>query len=385
MVLDCKIGIFSPMKTQLFEALLRMVQLAPTSLEDLSIDWEDAGNRNAFLEMADRGGVAPWCYYQLVQSESFLAVPDSLKEALKSRYMVTLLANQQKLALFRQIEMVLGAAIPVALLKGMALAFSVYPDEALRPMGDLDLLVPEELVFEALDRLLSHGGVSAHIPVSRWHEAHHGHVRAIQLPPYQSLIELHARLYAHGKEAQPPGMTWQVAVTSLSSAQGSFKGLKEPYLLYHLATHLDDNAVKGGIRLGWLLDVALVLEKAADPLTLVKQVLAIHPPVNKQVLQALGWAFRLMSPRVQAALEVYLSAYLDFPDVDNFRQRPTDQHLYRHSFLQSVMQTPGWSTRLALIWYQVFPSFEYMQFYYRTSSRRGLVGDYWRRLLKGVK
>ncbi len=235
------------MKTQLFEALLRMVQLAPPSMDDLFIDWEDAGNRNAFLEMADRRGVAPWCYYQLVRPESKIAVPDSLKEVLKSRYMATLLANQQKLALFRQIETVLGAAIPVALLKGMALAFWVYPDEALRPMGDLDLLVPEELVFQALDRLLSHGGVSAHVPLSRWHEAHHGHVRAIQLPPYQPLIELHARLYAHGKEAQPPGMTWQGAMTSFASAQGSFMGLRESYLLYHLSTHLYDNAVMGGI------------------------------------------------------------------------------------------------------------------------------------------
>ena len=48
-------------------------------------------------------------------------------------------------------------AIPVVLLKGMALAASLYPDPALRPMNDVDLLVPSALLSQAAARLRAEG------------------------------------------------------------------------------------------------------------------------------------------------------------------------------------------------------------------------------------
>lgn len=47
--------------------------------------------------------------------------------------------------------------IPVVLLKGSALALVYYKDWALRPMNDLDLLVPRENVLQAVDWLCENG------------------------------------------------------------------------------------------------------------------------------------------------------------------------------------------------------------------------------------
>lgn len=41
-------------------------------------------------------------------------------------------------------------SIPVVVLKGGALAFTLYPDASWRPLTDIDLLVPEEWLEDAL-------------------------------------------------------------------------------------------------------------------------------------------------------------------------------------------------------------------------------------------
>jgi hypothetical protein len=47
--------------------------------------------------------------------------------------------------------------VPVVVLKGGALAFTHYSDPAIRPLSDIDLLVPEQRVGEVRERLVSAG------------------------------------------------------------------------------------------------------------------------------------------------------------------------------------------------------------------------------------
>ncbi|MER3458636.1 MAG: hypothetical protein C4309_08450, partial [Chloroflexota bacterium] len=50
-----------------------------------------------------------------------------------------------------------AASIPAIVLKGPALALTIYPDPALRVIGDLDLLVRREQVEQAMAALHSLG------------------------------------------------------------------------------------------------------------------------------------------------------------------------------------------------------------------------------------
>ncbi len=104
-------------------------------------------------ELAQREGVAPLLYILLRGSD----LPPAVEHALRSAYYASAARN---LLLFRLLEDVLralhGTGVPVILLKGAALAPAVYGNIALRPMDDLDLLVPQaslETTIRALSAL----------------------------------------------------------------------------------------------------------------------------------------------------------------------------------------------------------------------------------------
>jgi hypothetical protein len=100
-------------------------------------DWD------LFSQMADREGVAPLMYWKL--KDSPVQVPNSTFNLLRSTYYQTLARNT---LMYQELERILKAldevGIPVIVLKGAALAATVYEDIGLRPMGDLDLLVSRE-------------------------------------------------------------------------------------------------------------------------------------------------------------------------------------------------------------------------------------------------
>ncbi len=73
---------------------------------------------------------------------SFL--PKACQNQLRAMYAATRLKNEQILNEFKTITSRLHqAGIPVVALKGICFALTIYPDIGLRPMVDLDLLVPK--------------------------------------------------------------------------------------------------------------------------------------------------------------------------------------------------------------------------------------------------
>ena len=89
-------------------------------------------------------------YRHLKDPENGEAVPTSVMAQLRATYLGNVAKN---LCFQTELRSALDALraqnIPVIVLKGAALAGSVYVDVGLRPMVDMDLLVPEECVFTA--------------------------------------------------------------------------------------------------------------------------------------------------------------------------------------------------------------------------------------------
>jgi hypothetical protein len=87
------------------------------------------------------------------------------------------------------------AGLRALLVKGAALALTVYPDPAARPMRDLDLLVRPEDEARAVAALVARGG-RAHAPGGRAHSAALLGETQIMLPlgALQVLVEVHATL-----------------------------------------------------------------------------------------------------------------------------------------------------------------------------------------------
>jgi len=92
-----------------------------------------------------RHKVSPLLYQRLREQRLDGQVPQAVLEQLGQTYLHTALRN---LRLYHELGLILSALgereIPAIVLKGGFLAHTVYPDNALRPMADIDLLVRTE-------------------------------------------------------------------------------------------------------------------------------------------------------------------------------------------------------------------------------------------------
>jgi len=96
-----------------------------------------------------------------------------------------------------------GAAsgVPVTLLKGISVSEELWPAEHLRPMGDVDVLVPRD-GYAAIEAALLAGGY-ARIPGPEQPGLQHG--VPLRHRTRGTLVELHRELFADGSELRRPG------------------------------------------------------------------------------------------------------------------------------------------------------------------------------------
>lgn len=201
-------------------------------------DWE------AWLDLARQHRLLPMLHWRLTRERADLPVPPKVSEVLAAnfkRWTLRALLIQRELLLTHRV--LNDAGIPHLALKGAYLAFHAYPHPALRPMRDLDILVPKEAVLRAYQVLLDAGFVRP--------KQHLGDLDATMqvfnhLPPLHSAsghvhIELHARFSNPDEEgggadlADDDGL-WQRAI-SLPTAGGTLSYLAPTDLLLHLIEH----------------------------------------------------------------------------------------------------------------------------------------------------
>jgi hypothetical protein len=97
--------------------------------------------------------------YSIVRKAD-LTVPGTVHEDLRQAYAEAMLTNHLCFQdLGRILFAVSKAGIPILLLKGAALAEALYTDRALRPMGDLDVLVRPRHAYVCRDTLVGLGYV----------------------------------------------------------------------------------------------------------------------------------------------------------------------------------------------------------------------------------
>ncbi len=142
--------------TQLILDVLRPNQ-TPTRWESdrirVNADWDDLAVRSIVL------GLAPQLHRRFGEWE--MAIPARAAAKFSATYQATATRNA---GIYQQLDEVLRACDqrglkPIAL-KGIHLAAKLYPDRALRPMNDIDLLfMPDELpVAEDLLQSIGYGG-----------------------------------------------------------------------------------------------------------------------------------------------------------------------------------------------------------------------------------
>lgn len=326
-----------------------------------TFDWELVSRR----ALDER--VAP-LLHSVLGTETF--APAAVRQQLEEAYLATAHRN---LFLFHELEGALAAlneaGVDVLVLKGAALAETLYRNIAVRPLLDFDLLVRREQVAQALKTLDALGyrrvGIEPHTGIALRHE---NEIHLRKKGQIDVHLELHWSLFdsPHYQERLPMAWFWESA-TSASVGDHRARILCAEAQLLHLCGHLMLH--HRGNELLWLHDIAellcayegriawsTVLEKATvcDIVLPLQQIIALvvaewGAPVPAGVLARLA---ALTPSAAEAQVFSWLAA----------EERPVLKR-----FWADLASMSNWSQRFSYAWRQLFPSRRYMRHRYGIS------------------
>jgi hypothetical protein len=164
--------------------------IEPADAPDM--DWD------TIVAEARRQGVAPLIYWRLAQDGQLKNIPEAAQNALREAYATTWMNNQRILSELSTLARLFQQAdIPAVVLKGACFVLTLYPDIGLRPMSDLDIMVPKARVTEAVQIAAGLGYLDAApeaVPGMNARVNHHVWLQKPDAPAH--LLEIHYSLVA---------------------------------------------------------------------------------------------------------------------------------------------------------------------------------------------
>jgi hypothetical protein len=202
-----------------------------------SVDW------NEVIAAAWRHGVAGLLFHNLHRSAAGEPVRPEVLHQLRQGYVRSAFRNQAHyVAIAEILERAAIIKLEVVLLKGAALARTVYHDQTLRPFADIDLLVRQSEVDKAKQVLRDLGyAIAPELLSEAFNRKYHNNLPFVRHLPNPVHIELHWRLTDRFSAAtfDYPAVLNRTLPISIDSTKGLKLG-REDHFLY-LALHLDNH------------------------------------------------------------------------------------------------------------------------------------------------
>ncbi|HEY0607711.1 MAG TPA: nucleotidyltransferase family protein [Herpetosiphonaceae bacterium] len=226
-----------------------------------------AADWRALPAMAQADGVLPLLAWRLEQQGWPETMPADLKSALRLAYYS---AVAQSSLIHAELGRVLAALAPittVVVLKGAALGPTLYPAAALRPLSDIDLLVPEQDLAAATAALQALGYAEMPELTPGINQLVEYHSRLQGGPRGSVTVELHWRLVAGAADWRSPAHDWfwqQIELWQSESDTPTVWQLTPAAHLLYLAAHLVLQHGAGQARLIWLYDLHLLVTRHGE-------------------------------------------------------------------------------------------------------------------------
>jgi hypothetical protein len=347
---------------------------------DLDVGWEE------LAEIIEAERLGPLLHRTAGDLGIF---PPPLEQALSQSYRFTTLRN---MLLLRELGRILGALerarVPVIVLKGAALAETVYGNLSLRPMGDVDLLVQRRDQASACGVI---GGLGYSLGRAETHPGalaeHENELVLYKADRVGVSVDLHWSLFDSPYYQSRIAMDWFWQTAQTATIAGvTARVLAPEALLIHLCGHLALH--HGATGLLWWHDIAEVLAfdraridwgellSRTQRYGLLAAVRAILPRVVEE------W----QAPMPADALQALLSRRPSAEEQRIFAQLSAVETPVGRRFWADLASMSGWRPRLRFAGTNLFPSAAYMRqryaiahplllpFYYPYRWWRGLRG-----------
>jgi hypothetical protein len=311
-------------------------------------------------------------------------VPSAAAELLQDTYRRSALS--QALA-YRELESLMGecarASIPLLVLKGAALARTLYSEPPLRPFGDLDVLIPQGEAHHLREMLIARGLRQVEMALG-FNLDYYGEMAFFATRASDLMIDLHWELAAPGyyRRRMDVGWFWENTEEFVVGAQRA-RRLNPTAQLMHLALHAGLHH-QDNLRLIWLYDIALLVTRRGKD---------IHWQAADEYARrtSLARPLRAMLDAAHSQWGVTLpqEAMTRFhPSPWAWRERAvyavtTARHPEARA-LSDAMSAPGMGQKLELVREQLFPTAAYMREHYGVTNDALLPFYYARRVLESA-
>ncbi|NJP05664.1 MAG: nucleotidyltransferase family protein [Chloroflexaceae bacterium] len=307
-------------------------------------------------------GLLPLLYHRLQRAGNLSLLPSHLQLILRTGYYHTASRNT---LLYRDLHDLLSAwsytsIPPPVLIKGVVLAQTGYPQIALRPMNDIDLLVPSEHVLAALRVMQSINYrlflVSHHLVLGSTH-------------PPRTHVDLHWSLFYRDTQGDPPPLAWfwqQVQPFTLSAASSHASTCHAQQLsttahVLYLIAHLGIQHEGRHARLLWFYDLHLLLSQQQHPIDW-----------DALLDRAATWGWSAMLADILTLTHQTFATTLPLWVLPALhRAAYTEDGVRRHTAIRvggviDVLRALSWSQRLVLLPTLLLPSPVYIRSRYPT-------------------
>jgi hypothetical protein len=332
----------------------------------------------------------PFFYRRIGSLPSECRPPETITDEMRQAFLVSVVRSVH---MERQLQEIIGAfqqeGVRVLVLRGPALAFSLYPDPAMRPGGDLDLLVLPEQIVQARGILESLGYkcLAKRFEVARdffreecfIHQEDPGNKFPVDL--HWVHWELHP-FFKGGEKVDIQDLfqrAWKVETPTLA-----FETLHPVDYLIHSAIHLI-MIHKNEMRLSWIYDTALLAHH-------------LQVPDDWETLQEKCVAWRARLPLEHCLKMAQVWTGLELPDgFDDFSTWPpptkdeaavwadTMHHHWVTILLKRSLANPSLLLRrVPSLFRLLFPHPDMVRYCYPTSSNWLLPVSYVRRWFRWV-
>jgi hypothetical protein len=373
------------MLTETEKALISLIRFGLPFSDDpvviSSISREEWGD---IFQVALKHRLAPLLYASLLRREKRIQPPQAIFQVLQDQYQCTKTTNW---ALFRELGDLLGIFesehISVVLLKGAALAKTLYPAIAMRPMNDIDLLIQPSDAIRTQDILIARGFIP-YLELAKNYNVQFKHHQAFNRGgKYPMTIEVHWHLFARPYYRNRMPIDWFWQRTEPIDMDGyhalAFTPISQ---LIHLAAHTVLNHQSDSNFLP-LYDLALLLNRYCTRINWDEVIQSAQTFGLSHILQSTLdhveeiWNIALPD-NVSSRLEQSISIGERVLFMINVAPLP------QVGYLWDGLNQPGIRKRLKYFWHTLFPSRSYMQKRYELFDARSILIFYTRRLVREI-